>query len=433
MTAPRRLPPPSELAHHWDLSPDVVFLNHGSFGACPRTVLETQARWRRRMEAEPVRFFVEELAPAMDAAREALAPVIGAAPADLALLPNATTAVATVLDNLKLGPGDEILVNTHEYNACVANCRRAAERAGAKVVAVDLPWPVESEQQVADAVLAGVTDRTRLVLLSLVTSPSAIVMPIRLIADQLHAKGIDILLDAAHGPGCVPLDLAALGVAYATGNAHKWLCAPKGSAFLYVREDKRTAGGGFRPLVLSNTAFGDLAAAAQRQGRSEFHVEFDYCGTSDPTALLTIPDAIRTLAGLHADSHPPHDLTGVMGANRALVLEGRRLICEALSVEPPVPESMIGPIATVTLPPHTADRHARLMARPCVNHDALWKTLQENWGIQVPVHAIPCAPGSAEPRTRRAVRLSAQLYNSRAQYAYLAEALSRELVRERDF
>jgi isopenicillin-N epimerase len=403
----------------------VVFLNHGSFGACPRAVLQAQSEWRRRMEADPVRFFVKEISPGLDAAREALAPIVGAHPADLALLPNATTAVATVLDNLRLEPGDEILVNTHEYNACVANCRQAAEKAGARVVAVDLPWPVQSEQQVVDAIMACVTDRTRLCLFSLVTSTSAIVMPAAAIVEQLHARGVEILLDAAHGPGCVPMDLGALGVAYATGNAHKWLCAPKGCAFLYVRQDKRE---GLRPLVLSNAAFGDLPTLSATRGQSVYHLEFDYCGTTDVTPMLTLPASVQTLAGLH-----PEGLGGVMATNRALALEGRRILCEALGTEPPVPESMIGPLATVTLPPHPADLHARVMAEPTVNNDPMWERLQANWGIQVPVHYVLCAPGAAEPRARRVVRISPQLYNSTAQYAYLGEALSAELAWERDF
>jgi len=422
------LAPPSDLAHHWDLDPSTVFLNHGSFGACPRVVLEAQNEWRRRMEADPVRFFVREVAPGLDTARAALAPIIGADPADLALIPNATTAVATVLDNLDLNPGDEILVNTHEYNACVANCRRAASRAGARVVTVDLPWPVSDEQQVADAILEGVTDRTRLVLLSLVTSNSAMRMPVERLAPELHARGIDILLDAAHGPGCVPMDLATLGVAYATGNAHKWLCAPKGSAFLYVREDRRTRGGGFRPLVLSNGAFGDLDALASARDRSVFHLEFDYCGTSDVTPALTLPTAIDTLAGLL-----PGGLDAVMARNHALALEGRNLLCKALGTTPPVPDRMLGPMSTVMLPPHPADVHQRVMQTPSLNNDPLWERLQEHWGIQPQVVSVPYLPGSAEPRSRRAVRISPQLYNCPAQYAYLGEALRAELDRERDF
>lgn len=412
------------MAAHWALDPDIVYLNHGSFGACPTEVLHAQQGHRDRMEAEGVRFFVHDLPELADRARAALAPIVGAATDDLALCTNATQAVTTVFDNLDLKPGDEILVNTHEYNACVANARRAAARAGAKLVTVDLPWPVESEEQMARVLLDAVTDRTRIVLVSLITSPSAIIMPIQQLADELHPRGIEILLDAAHGPGCIPLDLHSLGVAYATGNCHKWLCAPKGSAFLYVRDDLRP---GFRPMVLSNDAFDDVEAAAAAKGRKTFHLEFDYCGTHDPTGVLTIADAAHWLEAHHEDGLP-----GIMQHNRALTLHARSLLCEALEVEPPVPDSMVGPIAAIALPPHTPEQHQRLMTRPSSNHDALWGVLERDWRIQVPIWRVPGGAADQTP-TRRTVRLSAQLYNSPDQYAYLAEALTQELVRERDF
>jgi isopenicillin-N epimerase len=411
----------SDHARHFQLDPNIVFLNHGSFGAVPRVVHEEQARWKAEIELDPVRFFVERMDAGMDAARAALAPVIACDPQDLAFATNATQAVATVLENLRpmLRPGDELLADTHEYPACMNNLQRLADRTGAKVVSAEMPMPIASADQLVDSILSKVTPRTRLAMLSHTTSPSGLVLPIERIVKELEGRGVITLIDGAHGVGFVPLDLPAIGCSFYTSNCHKWLCGPKGSAFLYVRADRRKevfpgAGDGLRPLSLSNMAI------TGKPGRSKLHTEFDYVGTADPTPFLALPKAVEFLSTLL-----PGGIGGVMSANHQLVLKGRSILCSRLGIEPPAPDSMLGALCTLFLPPHTPERAARLAARPTMYADALQDLLLSKWGIQVPVWSAPA--GSSN----RVVRISAQVYNRPEQYEYLAEALAEELAAER--
>lgn len=410
------LPPLSPLARHWRLDPGTCFLNHGSFGACPIAVQQAQDGFRARMEAEPVRFFVEELSGLLDAAREALARFVNvpgaargaAGGAPVAFVPNVTSAVATVMANTPLSPGDEVLVNRHEYPACRNNIERTCTRAGARMVAADTPFPLRSPGEAIEAILSRVTSRTRLVLLSHVTSPTALVLPVAEIVAELNRRGIDSLVDGAHAPGFVPVDLAAMAPTYYTANCHKWLCAPKGTAMLYVREDRRR---GFRPLVLSNMA------NLPRPERDHFLVEFDYVGTDDYTGAMAIPACIEHLA----------EIGGGWGAlrdrNRGLAIRARDVLCKALGVEAPAPDEMLGAMATVPLPAHPAELGERLARRPTRYHDALQDALLERWKIQVPIFTVTGGP--------RSVRISAQLYNSPEQYEHLTAALLAELERER--
>jgi isopenicillin-N epimerase len=400
------LPTPSPLARHWRLDPNVVFLNHGSFGACPIAVLDEQARLRDLMEAEPVRFFVELFDPLMDAARDALARFVRCTSDELAFVPNATTGVATVLAHLEsdLSPGDEILTCAHEYPACLNNLRRTCRRTGAVPVDAPMPWPVRSPEQVVEAVLNAVGARTKAALLSHITSPSGLVLPLERIVPELERRGVRAIVDGAHAVGHLDLDLHTLGCSYYTANCHKWLCTPKGSAFLFVRADRQV--GGFRPLVLSNHA------ERPRPGRNHLHTEFDYLGTDDYTPAMCVPRAIEVLGEMAGG------WDRVRAHNRELCLRAREHLCGVLGVEPPAPDSMIGNMATLPLP------RARRVESAVHYHEALQERLIRNHRIQVPVWSVP--PGSEN----RVFRISAQLYNSAAQYAYLGEALRAELRAE---
>jgi isopenicillin-N epimerase len=378
----------------WALDPSVRFLNHGSFGSCPRPVLEAQSELRRLMEAEPVRFLDGELEGRLDEARAALGRFLGADPDDLAFVPNATSGVNTVLRSRSFAPGDEILVTDMEYNAC----RNAAEFvAGARVVAARIPFPGATPKLAADAVLAAVTARTRLALLSHVVSPTGIILPIDVLVPELQKRGVDALVDGAHAPGQVPLNLSALGAAYYTGNCHKWLCAPKGSAFLHARRDRQKE---LRPLVISH------GANSKRADRSKFRLEFDWTGTVDPTAYLCVPIAIRAL-----ESRVPGGWPEIMKRNRALALEARALLCAALGVDAPCPPEMVGALAALPLPPRVAGAPASADGR-----DPLHERLVER-GIQVPIFSWPTPD-------KKLLRVSAQLYNRREQYEALARALA---------
>ena len=258
----------SPLRRHWSLEPAVSFLNHGSFGACPIAVLDTQARLRARIEAEPARFMMRELEPLLHEALAALGAFVGAAPENLAFVGNATTGVNAVLRSLVFAPGDEILTTDHVYNACGNALDWVARRAGARVV-LRGSFPVANAAQVVEAVLAVAGPRVRLALLDHVTSATALVLPISQLVTALAARGIDTLVDGAHAPGMVPLSLDSLGAAYYAGDCHKWLCAPKGVGFLHVRSDRQS---GLMPAVISH------GANSKRKDLSRFRLLFDWTG-----------------------------------------------------------------------------------------------------------------------------------------------------------
>jgi isopenicillin-N epimerase len=392
-----------EARRHWTLDPDVTFLNHGSFGACPRPVLEAQDRWRARLEREPVRFVTRELEPALDAARSEAARFVGADPEDLAFVANATTGVNTVLRSLALGPGDELLTTDHVYNACRNALGEIAARAGARVVFAPVPFPLRGDDDVLEALLAHAGPRTRLVLVDHVTSPTGCLFPVKRIVDAFAERGVDVLVDGAHAPGMIRLDLTALGAAYYTGNFHKWVCAPKGAALLHVRRDRQEA---VHPLVVSH------GARATRAGRSRFRLEFDWLGTDDPTPYLCVPDALQFLGSLFASGWP-----ALQAHNRWTAMVERERLAARLRVSLPCPDAMIGSLATIPLPdsPHPE-------ASPAAG-DPLQRTLMDRHAIEVPIVIWPSAP-------RRFVRISAQVYNDSAQYRRLGDALVEELARE---
>ncbi len=404
------LPRPPALARHWQLDPTLCYLNHGSFGATPTQVLAAQQRHRDRMERDAVQFFIADREGLLDAARGELSALVGCEGTDLAFVPNATQACATILANLRLESGDEVVVNDQEYPACRNIIEHAANRAGARVVTVSLPFPVGGPDEVSARILDAVGPRTRLVLVSHVTSPTGLILPVAQIVAELNRRGVASLVDGAHAPGFLPLDIRAIDPTFYIANCHKWVCSPKGSAMMYVRRERQA---GFRPLALSNSA------DAPRRDRSHFLVEFDFVGTTDPSAYLAIADAIRFMAVL-----VPGGWGEIMKRNRALALAARAAICRELEIEPPAPESMLGALAAVVLPAHEPGLDARLTSRPTRFGDALQDTLLNRHRIQVPIWR---RPGSEQ----RLLRISAQLYNGIEQYEYLAKVLAAELANER--
>jgi isopenicillin-N epimerase len=376
---------------HFALDPDIVYLNHGAFGACPRVVLDAQSEWRARLEREPVRFLARELEPLLDDARAELARFIGAEPDGVAFVGNATGGVNAVLRSLRFEPGDEILVTDHTYNATRNAADWVAERTGARVVTARAPFPVAAADELVAPVLAAVTPRTRLALLDHVSSKTALVWPIAALVDAIQARGVDVLVDGAHAPGMVPLAVGALGAAYYAGNCHKWLCAPKGAGFLVARADRRAA---LVPTVISH-------GLNDPRPRPRFRLLFDWTGTQDPSPFLCVPDAIRAVAGLVAGGWAE-----VMARNHALAVAGRRVVCDAVGAPLPCPDDLLGSMASIPLPDGDAG--------------ALELTLVDAHRIEVPVIPWPSAP-------RRLVRLSAQLYNTIDDMRALAAALAHAL------
>lgn len=369
-------------------------------------MLEFQNELRMRLERRPVHFLVRELEGLLDQAREGLAQFVGADSMDLVFVPNSTTGVNTVLRSLTFSPGDELLVTNQEYNACRNALDFVAERSGARVVMANVPFPVHSADEVVAAVLEGVTPRTKLALIDHVVSQTGLIMPMERLVRELAERGIDTLVDGAHAPGMVPLNLKQLGAAYYTGNCHKWLCAPKGAGLLHVRGDKQNL---IRPLVISH------GANSARKDRSRFLIEFGWTGTWDPSAQLSVPESLRYVGSLAKGGWPE-----IMARNHELALAARKVLCAALGVSQPCPEEFVGSMAAVTLPEASP---GEVPAAPFFEFP-LQDRLRINHQIEVPIMPWP-------KRTTRLIRISAQLYNSLPQYELLAKALVEELARER--
>lgn len=388
--------------HHWSLDPDVVFLNHGAFGACPKPVLARQSALRSRLEQEPLRFLAREYEPLLDKARQDLAQFVGVDPQDLVFVPNATTGVNSVLRSLSFAPGDELLTTNHGYNACRNALHYVAERSGAKVTTATLPFPITSNAQILEPILDSITPRTRLLLIDHITSPTALIFPIQELAQQLIPQGIEVLVDGAHAPGMIPLDIQSLGVTYYAGNCHKWLCAPKGAGFLYVQRDRQSE---IRPLTISH-------GANDPRQRSRFHLEFDWTGTQDPTAYLTIPEAIQFLQSLC-----PGGWTELYECNHRLALQARQILVDGLNLQSPLsPPEMLGAMATIPLP----ERFSPLETFPGTLIDVLQEDLWQNVQIEVPI-----IPWRSQQQDLKLIRVCAQLYNDPAQYQYLVDCLQK--------
>ncbi|QDV55982.1 aminotransferase class V-fold PLP-dependent enzyme [Rosistilla oblonga] len=379
---------------HWRLNPAIDFLNHGSFGATPTVVLEAQRRFRDAMESDPIEFLApeRELLPKLDRVREVIAQLVNADARDIAWVRNATDGVNAVVQSFPLKPGDNVVVTNHGYNACSNAVRYAAERCGAEVRVAEIPFPIASPDEVVDAIERTIDDATRLLLVDHVTSPTGLVFPIEAIADVARRRGVRVLVDGAHAPGMVAIDLPRLGVDYYTANHHKWLCAPKTSGFLWVKPELQAQ---VRPTVISH------AANRPIDGRSRFLSEFDWTGTFDPSPLLAVPAAIDFLDSLY-----PGGLTELMQSNHRLALQSRDRLCAALEIAPPAPDSMLGSLVALPLP---------------VSDAPLQKILRDQHGFEFPIYPGP------KPDTRL-MRVSLQAYNDVEQIDRLADLLPKLLV-----
>jgi isopenicillin-N epimerase len=403
-------PPPSRFRRLWALAPGTIFLNHGSFGACPKAILDLQTGLRRQMEAEPVQFLWRRYEELLEPARRAVAQFVGASSKDLVFVTNATTGVNSVMRSLRFKAGDEILTTSHDYNACRNVLAEVAARSGARLVVASVPFPLASEDEVVEAVLGCVTARTRLAMIDHVTSNTALIFPIARLVQELEARSVDTLVDGAHAAGMLPLDLNQLGAAYYTANLHKWTCAPKGAAFLWAREDKQD---GLQPAVISH------GNNRPRAGFTRFQDRFDWAGTFDVTPWLCVPHAIDFMGSLLNGGWPE-----LRKHNHDLVIKARGLLGEMLDVTAPCPETMLGSMATLPLPEKFQRRpvhgktahlaHKVDSPLPKIDHEQL--RLYDQYGVEVPLMRI------GEP-VRRCFRISAQVYNTIHEYEHFGKAL----------
>ena len=381
----------SAIRHEWALDPGFLTLNHGSYGATPRVVLAEQDRWRRRMEAQPTRFFFLELPTALREAAAALAGFLGAQAEDVAFVPNATTGCNAVLRSMRLQAGDEILHVSHVYNAVRNTIAHVAGQSGATVVVAEVPFPRPQPATILKNIEQAITRRTRIAVIDHITSPTGLVLPIHDIVRICHAAGVPVLVDGAHGAGQVPLDLAALDADWYVGTCHKWLSAPKGCGFLYARSDRRAE---LHPVTISH-GYG--------QG---FTAEFDWTGTIDPSAYLALPAAIDFFQRLGG--------TAFMERNRRLVAEAATLLASRLETEVGSLFEMTGSMATVRLP---------LSLESTRSEAVVVRRALQAVGVDSPVH--PTAGGLW-------LRLSAYAYNEMADYERLATLLPAVLARLED-
>ena len=384
----------------WLLDPDVTFLNHGSLGSCPGPVLEAQARWRQEMERRPIQFLLRDLSARMAEVRSCLGDLFGSNPDDLALMPNAESCINAVLRSLEFAPGDELLATTHDYNACLNSLDFVAGRSGARVVRVGIPFPITNASEVTAAILAHVTPRTRLAMISHITSATGLVFPMQEIVGELESRGVQVIVDGAHAPGQVDLDLDRLGASYYAGNCHKWLCCPKGTGFLHVRRDRQLL---IHPLIISH------GMNDPRTDLSVFRKEFDWQGVADPTGFLAIPTAISFLA-----SRVHGGIPGLAARNHELALSFRKALCPILRVEPPAPDSMIGSMVAFPVDDLVPDPEMR---------QRLELILRERHHIEIPMIRWRPAPDT----DRWTIRVSCQIYNDDSDMERLATALAASL------
>lgn len=392
-------PFPSEYTHLWALDPGAIYLNHGSFGACTRFILEKQQEYRNRLENQPMKFLVRELESLLDPAREKLAGFANADPGGLVFVRNATEGVYTVLRSLTFNPGDEILFSNHIYFACRKQLEYISETTGAILKEAWYDIPLSDPGEIVEAFLKEVTPRTRLALVDHITSATGLVQPAKQIVRELDLLGIDTLVDGAHALGSIPLDLKNLGAAYYTSNCHKWLCSPKTSAILYVREDRRSL---IVPPLVSHAG----------HKAEPFTERFFWPGTWDPSAVLCAADSIDYLGSIFPGGWP-----AIMKRNHDLAVEARRLILEELGVEPSCPEEMLASMATYELPTNKLSRPFSYKGI-----DELQEEIYHEYNLELPIWSWSSPP-------RRISRISVQLYNSLEQYRFAVSILREKLHR----
>ena len=382
----------------WLLDPDVTYLNHGTVGAPPRRVLEAQQRIRNEIERQPSEFLLRDLAatdmgrsrrpePLLRTAARAVAAFVGARETDLAFVENATTGANAVLRSIDLREGDEIVITEFSYGGVARAAAYAARRAGAQVREVPMPYPVEHPDAIVRAIEAALTPRTRIVVVDHVTSETALILPVAAIAERCHERGVAVLVDGAHGPGAVPVDVVSLGVEWYAANLHKWAFTPRPCGFLWAREDRQA----------------DLHPPVVTWGLDQgFAVEFDWASTRDPSSFLAAPEGIAFLGQWGPGAVQAYD--------HGLVWEGAKRLASAWDTEVSVPEAMVGTMITIPLPEGAGSTKA--------DARALREALLFEDRIEIQLHAW---------RGRLWVRLSGQVYNDMSDVDRLGSAVRSRL------
>ena len=376
------------LKRHFLLDPTVTFLNHGSFGATPKPVFAAYQDWQRRLERQPVLFLGREIDGLLRQSRQVLGEYLDAAADDLVYIPNATHGVNIVARSLALQPGDEILTTDHEYGACDYTWEFVCKKTGAAYIHQSIPLPVRSEDEIIEQFWQGVTPRTRVIYLSHITSPTALRLPVERICQRARRAGILTLVDGAHAPGQISLNMAAIGADFYTGNCHKWLLSPKGAAFLYARREVQPL---VEPLIVS---WGYHATAETTSG-SQFIDYLQWTGTRDPAAALSVPSAIQFMRD--------HNWDKVRRECHALLRQAVERICALTDMHP--------------LYPLDSDFYSQMAIAPLplsADLTSLKSRLYDEYQVEVPL---------IQWQDRKFVRISIQGYNTPSDVDALLEAL----------
>ncbi|KAF5977262.1 isopenicillin N epimerase [Fusarium coicis] len=387
----------------WQIQKDIVYLDNGAFGSCPNSVVEKQKNIRQRIEENPHEFFERSYVSGLESSRRSLADFLRVDHRDIFLLPGATHAMNVVIQSLRFGPDDEILTTNVAYSSVRMVLDHVAKRDGAHIVVVDVPLLVTGPEDVIERILAGVTPRTRFAVIDHIPSRTGLVLPAKKIVEELESRGIDTLVDGAHAPGMIQLDLKDINAAYYVANCHKWMCAPRGIGFLHVRRDR---GQNIKPLVIARSPY-----VVGKSKHSVLEHSFGWMGTYCPSAMLSLPSAID-----HLNKVMPGGYVDLTSRNHDLAVLARRIVCKTVGVDIPCPDSMIAAMATIPLPDSPGPEQEGMLPI----QQALWK----EHGIVIPVYSWPSYP-------KRVIRLSVQAYNTLDQYLKLADCLRIVLHNER--
>ncbi len=369
----------THLKSYFSLDPNIHFLNHGSFGACPIPVFDAYQNWQRRLERQPVLFLGREHDALLKESRIALGAYLNADADDLVYIPNATHGVNIVARSLNLQSGDEILTTDHEYGACDFTWEFVCAKAGAKYIHQPIPLPLKDKDEIVAQLWQGVTERTKVIYLSHITSPTALRLPVEQICQRARARGILTVVDAAHAPGQIPVDLQALNADFSTGNCHKWLLSPKGAAFLHARREMQPL---VEPLIVSWGNGND----PQFGTGSRFIDILQWTGTKDPSAALTVPDALQFMR--------THDWETVRADCHVLLKQAVERVCALTGLPPlyPLDSDFYSQMAIAPLP---ADADLTILKA----------RLYDEHQVEVPLIAW---------RAQKFVRISVQAYNTQA-------------------
>jgi isopenicillin-N epimerase len=378
----------STLKEYFLLDPSIVFLNHGSFGATPKPVFEAYQNWQLRLERQPVLFLGRELDGLLLQSRIALGAYLHADANELVYIPNATHGVNIIAHSLHLQPGDEILTTDHEYGACDYTWDFVCRKTGATYIHQSIPLPVQVEDEIVEQFWKCVTPQTKAIYLSHITSPTALRMPVEEICRRARDAGILTVIDAAHSPGQTPVDLQSLGADILFGTCHKWMLAPKGAAFLYVRREIQDL---INPLVVS----WGMNPTPETATGSRFIDILQWTGTKDPAAVLTVPTAIQFMKD--------HMWENVRYECHALLRQAIERICDFTRLPP--------------LYPLDSNFYSQMGIAPLPKSDiALLKSrLYDEYQIEVPL---------TQWQDQQFVRISIQGYNTQEDVDMLLKALS---------